>query len=146
MSATVAPPAMSRTTPTNTPRPPIRWLPAVSAASSAPRSKSCSCTRTAIVSAPGDRWEERDLVACRHRMVRLDIVLVDRASDGAGVAERLRLAGPAAAQPVDQPGHGGHALGRVDGFLSDADQLRHARAVQELHGLPSLSATHAERA
>src|SRR3546814_248523 len=133
MSATVAPPAMSRTTPTNTPRPPIRWLPAVSAASSAPRSKSCSCTRTAIVSAPGDRWEERDLVACRHRMVRLDIVLVDRASDGAGVAERFRIAGPAAAQPVEQRGPGGHALGPGDGFLYDADPLPPPRQITEYH-------------
>src|SRR3546814_5845232 len=138
MSTTGGPPAMSRATPTNPPRPPIRWLPAVSAASSAPRSKSCSCTRTAIVSAPGDRWEERDLVACRHRMVRLDIVLVDRASDGAGVAERFRIAGPAAAQPVDQRGHGGHALGRVDGFLSDADPLPHPRSEEHTSELQSL--------
>src|SRR5690349_9109794 len=86
--------------PTKLARPPMSVRPVVSAASSAPTSKSSAWTR--INSAPRYRWKQGDLVARLHRMIEGGVILVDRNFDRAAVGE-CRLMGRAQRlQPVQQ--------------------------------------------
>src|SRR5690606_16066776 len=120
MAVSASPSANSLTRPTKEARPPTRWLPRLSAASSAPASKGSRCTRTAM-SASGDWREQRDLVAWCDRVARLGVLLVDRDADRPGILESLRETGPAARQPGEQLADRRHALRQGDLLLGGAD-------------------------
>ena len=104
-----------------------------SAASSAPRSKSSRCTRTAI-SAPGHRREEGHLARAADRGGEVGELLVDGDPHRAQVGEGAGIALLAAAQLLDQLGDGGGA--GLDGLASARRPARAPRRSSAASGSP----------
>src|SRR5262245_58665462 len=98
MAPTDSPPAASRTKPMKLATPPTSARPLVSAAISAPMSKSCCCTRI-IDLAARHRREQRHFVARLHRMIGADIFLVDGDAYDGAIGQRRGVLGAALGEP-----------------------------------------------
>src|SRR5262245_36543031 len=129
-------PATSRTSPMKLATPPMSARPLVSAAISAPMSKSSCCTRIIELTA-GHRREQCNLIALLHRVVGADIFLIDgNAHDGA-VGERRGMLGAPLGEPVQQGAHRAHARGGLDLLLADTDFALYPSEIEDAHaGVP----------
>src|SRR5215469_4077852 len=132
---------MSRTRPMKDVTPPISLRPRVSAAISAPGSKSSRWTRI-IASASGDRREERDLVAGFEAMVVGDVFAIDRDAHQLRVGQRVDIIRPARLQPIDELRHGRDAARRIEHLFGRADLLPQPGEIEEFH-TPNLSRSRA---
>src|SRR5574340_1721685 len=102
----------SRTRPTKLATAPTRGLPRVSAAISAPTSKSSCCTRT-LTSASGHRRKERHFIAVADGMVGVRHFLIDRHAQVLEARQHCpRLA--ARGEMGTQSAHAGHVLRQLD--------------------------------
>src|ERR1051325_1735880 len=97
----------SRTTPTKLATAPTPSI-LESCFVSSERSKSSRCTEI-FISPPGDRREERDLVASADRLARLRHVLVPRGAHVLLFRQRALPRAAAAREVAAQRGHGGDA-------------------------------------
>src|SRR5690606_4623789 len=122
-----------QTRPTKTASPPMRLLPTVRRASSAPTSKSRSWTRTLMGSAAREGREEGDFARARKLHVEGRGALVDGGAEGRTFGERLGMAGAATAQPDHQIAHRVDPGGRSDLLLGDADGALHPGEVADFH-------------
>src|ERR1017187_4848987 len=122
MPATAAPSLVSRTKPMKLAIAPIPGSARRNAAISAPISKSCRCTRTAI-SAPGHRRKERDLVARLHRRIAAREVLVDRNAHRLALPERRSRDAAAPDQLRTQAVHVAGLRRQIEHFLGYAHIL-----------------------
>src|SRR5262245_8828443 len=94
-------PATSRTSPMKLATPPISARSLVSAAISAPMSKSSCCTRIMDLAA-GHRRKQRHFVARFDRMIGADIFLIHGDTYHRAVGERRGMLGAALGKPVQQ--------------------------------------------
>src|SRR5215470_750397 len=133
MAPTAAPPAMSRTSPTTLATPPTSVRPAVSAASSAPTSKSSCWTLIIGLSAAGHRREQRHLVAGLHGMIERGVLLIDGDPDDGAVGEGSRVLRTARGQPVEQGADGRHFGRRRHRLLADPDLALQPGEIKYLH-------------
>src|SRR5690348_10203905 len=125
---------MSRTSPMKDVTPPISRRPRVSAAISAPGSKSSRWTRI-IRSASGDRREEGDLVAGFEAMVVGDVFAIDRDAHELGVGQRALVIRPARFQPIDELRHGRDRARGIEILFGGADLLPQPGEIEEFHNL-----------
>src|SRR5579863_2904332 len=132
MPLILSPPAMSRTRPMKLVTPPISVRPRVSAAISAPGSKSSRWTRI-IASASGDRREECDLVARLHAMRVADIFAIDRDAHEFRIVQRLGVVGPTRLQPINELGDGRDRARRIDGLFRGSDSLPQRGEIEDFH-------------
>src|SRR6187549_1970339 len=91
----------SRQIPVKVATAPTSARPALSCAISAAMSKSSRWMRT-VTSAPGHRWEERDLARTRNRGLGFHMGAVDRGADHARVLERIGIFLAAPGEPRDE--------------------------------------------
>src|SRR5215472_2976952 len=126
--------ALARTVPTKQPMPPMSVRSAVSAASSAPMSKSAVCTLIlAMPSASCHRREECDLVAGADARGGVGEVLVHRAANRSAVGEGARVAGAAFHQPGDECVDRAHPCGQRDALQRPAGALAQPGEVEDGH-------------
>src|SRR6185369_15283063 len=122
---------------------PISVRPRVSAAISAPMSKSSRCSR--INSASGHRRKECDLARARDRHVGLHMRMVDRGADDLGVLECVGILLAASGQPRHEVANCAHIGRRIDLLLRLADALAYPGEVQQFHVssvVPAKAGTH----
>jgi hypothetical protein len=84
-------------------------------------------------STPRHRRKDRDLVTVADRMVATDIILIDRDPHYREVAQRFRITGIAAAQPVEQSGDVIHLGGLGQIFFRMPDAGAQPSEIEELY-------------